>query len=77
MEKISIYQKKINLDKKNPDNLEEDNDSELHINFIHACSNLIAKNYNIEECDIIKTEMVYNNIIPKIISTSAAITGLA
>ena len=77
MEKLSIYQKKINLDKKNPDNLEKDNDSELHINFIHACSNLIAKNYNIEECDIIKTEMLCDNIIPKIISTTAAITGLA
>ena len=77
MEKLSIYQKKINLDKKNPNNLEKDNDSELHINFIHACSNLIAKNYNIEECDIIKTEMLCNDIIPKIISTTAAITGLA
>ena len=37
------------------ENLETDDDSNGHIDFIHAFSNLRAKNYNIKESDIIKT----------------------
>lgn len=77
MKELSIYQKKINPDQIKPEIIEKDSDSKLRISFIHACLNLRAKNFNIEEFDIIKTEMVCDNIIPKIISTTAAITGLA
>ena len=68
-------QKKLNDIK--PIIFEKDNDDNHHINFIMLMSNLRAKNYQIKECDFLKTKEIAGNIIPAIASTTASITGLA
>jgi ubiquitin-activating enzyme E1 len=68
-------QKKLNNIK--PMIFEKDNDENHHINFIMLMSNLRAKNYQIKECDFLRTKEIAGNIIPAIASTTASITGLA
>ncbi|XP_069486598.1 ubiquitin-like modifier-activating enzyme 6 isoform X1 [Ambystoma mexicanum] len=55
---------------------EKDNDSNEHINFITAASNLRAKMYNIEPADRLKTKRIAGNIIPAIATSTAAVAGL-
>jgi ubiquitin-activating enzyme E1 len=78
IKELSIYDKKnIDPNKLKPRDLEIDDDTSGHIDFIHISANLRAKNYNIKECDKFKTKMMVGNIIPTIVTTASTITGLA
>ena len=55
---------------------EKDDDSNGHIEFLYAASNLRANNFRLGNCDINKVKMIAGKITPAIATTTAAITGL-
>ena len=60
----------------NPEKFEKDHDENGHLDFVYAQANLRARNYDIDECDRIKTKEISGNIIPTVLTTTASISGI-
>ena len=79
IKEINEIIKEMNLEQLNKDInpliFEKDNDSNYQIDFIHACTNLKAKNFNLGEASWLKVKLIAGKIVPSIPTTSSAITG--
>ncbi|KAH8234400.1 hypothetical protein KR038_009109 [Drosophila bunnanda] len=60
-----------------PLEFEKDDDSNLHMDFIVACSNLRATNYKIPPADRHKSKLIAGKIIPAIATTTSVLSGMA
>ena len=74
-DELSKIKSNIDGSKIKPEEFEKDHDENGHIDFIHASSNLRARNYDINECDRPTTKMTAGKIIPTILTTTATVAG--
>ena len=76
-EKIKDYLKnKYEIINFHPIAYDKDSTNEFQMDFISNCSNLRARNYNLEQEDKFKINIIAGKMIPGIITSTASIAGL-
>ncbi|XP_054711827.1 ubiquitin-like modifier-activating enzyme 1 isoform X2 [Uloborus diversus] len=70
------HPKELNNLKIQPIEFEKDDDTNFHMDFIVAASNLRAENYGIAPADRHKSKLIAGKIIPAIATTTAIVSGL-
>jgi len=55
---------------------EKDDDTNSHVDFITACSNLRATNYSIENANRMESKRIAGRIVPAIATTTATVASL-
>lgn len=75
MEELLPLCGQVNKNSIQPAEFEKDDETNFHIDYIHAVAIMRARNYKITECDFGKTKMIAGRIIPAIATTTAMITG--
>ncbi|KAL6048271.1 Ubiquitin-like modifier-activating enzyme 6 [Balamuthia mandrillaris] len=76
LDRLAAYVSEKEKFKLRSEDFEKDDDSNFHIDFITACSNLRASNYQIQAADRLKTKRIAGRIMPAIATTTAAVSGL-
>lgn len=66
----------VSADAFTPHVFEKDDDTNFHIDFIAAASNLRARNYTITEVGRMRVKLISGNIIPALATTTASVVGL-
>lgn len=75
IKELNIYIKKI-LEPEKIKSVNFEKYDDCHIDFIHICSNLRARNFKIKEYDKIKTKIYAGKIIPTLVTTTFSIAGI-
>jgi ubiquitin-activating enzyme E1-like protein 2 len=73
---VALAKSQANQPPIRPSEFEKDDDSNHHVDYVWAASNLRAANYSIAESDRLTVKRIAGRIIPAIATTTAAVSGL-